>query len=343
MQKILRYLFIGVLFPLLVQYVFYFQFTSNYTQDLFSEKSFTKFYGSQVYKSRQLGKQIHLWVYHRLASWDKMKNYGSNSYNRERLLHLDKNADVVFYLTYFFIAAFFSVLTSLLTLYLFDDKNLFPLTQNLKDLLVYFLVLLIGFTQFVVTPYDAIGYFFEALGMLLFLKYLRTKNLLLYIGLLITIVLATVNRETSLIILSFMTAIYFSQNGLKKDWIQQMILPVLCFAIPYLILKLLPGEESSFTNESQFSINFNITNPYSLMGLSFAAFVIYFMWNLSVANRRLIKSFLFFSLPYIIIILIVGLLLEYRLWMPLLQGALVLAFLELPVRKNDGKFQTVST
>src|SRR6476659_8689000 len=117
MQKLLRYLFIGILFPLLVQYVFYFQFTSNYTQDLFSEHSFKNFYGSKVYKSRQLGKQIHLWLYHKLASVEKMKKYGSNPYNSERLLHLDKNADVIFYLTYFFIAAFFTVLTSVLMLY----------------------------------------------------------------------------------------------------------------------------------------------------------------------------------------------------------------------------------
>jgi hypothetical protein len=272
-----------------------------------------------------------------------MKKYGANPYNSERLLHLDKNADVIFYLTYFFIAAFFSVLTAILMLYLFDDKILFPFSQNLKDLLVCFFILLIGFTQFVVTPYDAIGYFFEALGMVLFLKYLRTKNLLVYLILLITIILATLNRETSLIILSFMAAIYFSRDGIRKEWLIKMILPALCFIIPYLILKFLPGEESNLTNESQLFINFNIRNPYSLMGLSFAAFAIYFMLNLRNSNRRIIKSFLFFSLPYIIIILIVGLLLEYRLWIPLLQGALVLAFLELPAAVNKETYQTANT
>ena len=170
MKKVFRYLFFGFIFPLLVQYVFYFQFTTNYTQDLFSEQSFTKFYGSQVYQSRKLGKELHLWTYHQLYKWDKMKTFRENEYSTRRLKPLDKNADAVFYLTYFFISAFFSVLLSLILLYLFDYKALFPMEEGYKDLVICFFILLTGFTEFVVTPYDMIGYFFQAAGMLLFLK-----------------------------------------------------------------------------------------------------------------------------------------------------------------------------
>jgi hypothetical protein len=269
-------------------------------------------------------------------TWKKIQKLAQNPYSSERLRHLDKNADIVFYLTYFFVAAFFSVLTSILMLYLFDDQTLFPFSQNRKDFIVCFLVLMIGITQFVVTPYDAIGYFFEAFAMLLFLKYLKTKNRLLYLGFLAAIVLATFNRESSLIIVSFTAAIFYTENGFSKKWFRQLLLPALCFAIPYLILKLLPGKDNSFTNESQLIFNFNITNPYSVMGLLFSAFIIYFMLHLSSENRQVVKYFLLFTSPYIVIILIVGLLLEFRLWVPLLQAALVLAALNFASLDHNG-------
>ena len=335
MNKFFRYGFIGILFPLLVQYVVYFQFTPNYTQDLFSEQSFVQFYGSSVYKSRQLGKQLHLWVYHTLSGWDKMKKMKENPYNIRRLEHLDKHADIVFYLTYFFIAAFFSVLTALMMLYLFDQKGLFLPDKKWTDLVTCFFVLLIGFTQFVVTPYDTIGYFFEVLGLYLFLRFLVTRNVLFYIGLLVTIVVATLNRETSLLILSFMAAVYYSMHGTRIIAIRNLVLPVLCFLAPYLFLKLAYGGGSSFTDQSQLLFNLNLRNPYSMMGFLFAAFSIYLMYRLNRNRPSLITAFLFCSLPYVLIIFIAGITQEFRLWMPLIQGALVLALLE--VERIKGK------
>lgn len=330
MKTFLRYAFLGILFPLMVQYVFYFQFTPNYTQDLFNEPGFVKFYGSNVYKSRQLGKQIHLWAYHRLNSWHKMDRFKGDSYNNRRLLPLDAHADSVFYLTYFFVSSFFLVLTALLLLFLLDDRFLFPIAAAHRDLVACFLVLLAGFTQFVVTPYDTIGYFFEALGLLLFLKYLKTGNRILYVGLLLTILVATTNRETSLILLSVMAAVYFYTQGIRWSWIRTMILPAICFLLPYLGLKLLPGGNASFSDVSQLRTNLNLLNPWSLMGFLYAAFAIWLMYRMNRNGTRLISAFLFFSLPYLLIIFYSGLTVEYRLWMPLLEGALVLGILDLP-------------
>lgn len=336
MNKFLRYGFIGIIFPLLVQFVFYFQFTSNYTQDLFSEQSFIKFYDSGVYRSRQMGKQLHLWVYHRLSDLDKMKKLKENPYNSRRLLHLDKNADPVFYLTYFFIASFFTILSALMLLYLFDQKDFFTADEKSKDLVTCFLVLLIGFTQFVVTPYDTPGYFFQALGMFMFLRFLRGRNVLFFIGLLITIVLATLNRETSLIILSFMAAVYYTIHKLKMKWIGEMLLPALCFAGPYLYLKLSGNGSSSFTDQSQLSTNLNLLNTYALTGFLFAALATWFLYHFNRNRPVIISSFLVFSLPYILIIFVAGITQEYRLWMPMLEGGLVLGLLNVNGIRSQG-------
>ena len=334
MNKFFRYFFIGIILPLLVQYVVYFQFTPNYTQDLFSEKSFVNFYGKSVYQSRQLGKQIHLWVYHKIAATKKMQEIKSNPYNSRRLLHLDAQADPVFYLTYFFLACVFTVLFSLVLLLLLDDKLLVAGWSN--DVIVCLLVVLIGLTQFVVTPYDNPGYFFQAVGMLTFLKYYKTGRSLYYLLLLFIIVLATINRETSLLLLSFMAAIYYCVHGIKWQWIKKMVLPVLCFVTPYLLLKLATAKGATFTDSSQLLLNLNLFNFYTLAGLAFAAFAFYFVLTTSNPQKTpLAKAFLVFSLPYIIIIPTVGLMVEYRLWIPIIIGGVVLSALNFTSLKRQ--------
>jgi hypothetical protein len=329
MNKIFRYLFIGILFPLLVQFVFYFQFTSNYTQDLFSEQKFRQFYGSGVYQSRQLGRSLHLWVYQQLSGMDKMQEMKVNPYNSRRLRHLDEEADPVFYLSYFFIATFFMVLTSLLLLLLFERKEDFSIDKKFRDLLALFLILMMGMTQFVVTPYDTPGYFLQTAALIFFLNYLRSGGLLSFILLLLTIFIATLNRETSLLILSFMAAVYFGKEGIRIDWIKRMILPVLCFALPYLYLKF-SGEGSSFTDASLLAINLDLGNAYALLGLAFAAMMVYLAYRMNHNSPSLVTAYFLFSLPYILIIFVVGITQEFRLWMPLVHGALILGILNLP-------------
>ena len=341
MSNLLRYFFIGILLPLLVQYVCYYQYTTNYTTLAFSKESFSEMYNSSVYKSRVIGKELHLFTYRQLDKIEKIRNLRNAPdtdllLTKKRLQFMDPGADPVFYLTYFLLAALFSILTSLLLIKCFDLTRFFPQDRRTKDLIICFFILLTGLTQFVVTPYDNPGYFFMALGMYLFLKYLASGHLMYFISLLLTILIATFNRETSLLILSFMAAVYFSRDGFKWDWIRKMVLPVISFLIPFFYLKFIHNGGASITEESKLAVNLDITNSYALRGLAFGAFLLYFM--LSVLNKnksRTVLYFLIFSLPYIIIIHAVGVMIEYRLWMPVVLGALVLSlFQENPERTS---------
>jgi len=334
MPQLLRYCFIGILFPLLVHYVFYYQLTTNYTKDAFSESGFRKIYDTKVYKSRQLGKQLHLWVYHQLASVDQLKaleekkNDENFLFNTKRLSVMDTEADPLFYFSYFLIASLFTMLTALLLLRTLDDHLLFSLSRPFTDLTVCFFVLLIGFTQFVVTPYDTIGYFFQAAGMLLFLRYFSTGNIATFIALLLTIAIATFNRETSLLILSFMAAVYFHTHRANWDWVKKMILPALCFLLPYLYLKLFQGGGADFTDESKLAVNLDPRNSYALRGLAFTAFVLYFiLYTINKYKTPLVKYLLVFAAPYILMIHAVGVMIEYRLWLPVVEAAIILALI----------------
>lgn len=332
MRSILRYFFIGVLYPLLIQYVCYYQFTTNYTTNAFSKESFSEMYNTSVYKSRVIGKELQLWTYERLNAIEKIRNLrnaGGNDLmlNKKRLTIMDPSSDPVFYFSYFVLAALFSVLTSLTLLFIFDQKKLFPQNQNLKDLATCFFILLIGLTQFVITPYDIPGYFFMAMGMLLFILFKMNGKGGYYAGLLATIAVATFNRETSLLILSFMAAIYYTEEGLSMAWIKKMIMPVIFFLVPYLLLKFVFQGGSEITEENKLAVNLDPRNSYALRGLAFGAFVFYFIFAvLNNSRNRYIIYFLLFSIPYIMIIHFVGVMIEYRLWMPVILGAIVLSY-----------------
>jgi hypothetical protein len=331
MQKLLRYFFIGVLLPLLVQYVCYYQFTTNYTTNAFSKESFSRMYNTSVYKSRIIGKELQLWTYEQLNKIGKVQNIRNAAendlmMNKKRLQFMDPSSDPVFYLSYFVLATVFTILTSLILLLIFDIRQLFPGDIKYYDLLVCFFILLTGLTQFVITPYDNPGYFFMAVAMLLFLKYFATGKSFYFIILLLTIAIATFNRETSLLILAFMAAVFYSEEGLQLSWIKKMILPVLFFVLPYLFLKFFFSGGTDLTEESKLSVNLDIRNSYAIRGLAFGAFLLYFMLYILNRNRkRLVLYFLIFSLPYLIIIHVVGVMIEYRLWMPVVLGAVVLS------------------
>ena len=119
-----------------------------------------------------------------------------------------------------------------------------------------------------------------------------------------------------------------------------MIVPVLCFLLPYLYLKLAASGGADFTDENKLAINLDPRNSYAIRGLAFSAFMLYII--LVTFNRYktpLAKYFLLFALPYLAIIHAVGVMIEYRLWIPVLEGALVLSLL----RPDDLKQSVTAT
>jgi len=342
MHKALRYFFICLLLPLIIQYVCYYGFTTNYTRDAFSETGFQKIYDTKVYKSRQLGKKLHLWLYHSLNSVSKLdglraqKDNPDHLMNSRRLSMMDAAADPVFYLTYFLIAVAFTVLTAAILMLILSNERLFPFSESSRDIAVIIFVLFAGLTQFVVTPYDTAGYFFQAAGIAFFLHFFDRGSKSAYIALLLTIAVATFNRETSLLILSVMAAVYFYQYRFDLSWLRPMILPVLCFLLPYLYLKFFQDGGAAFTDVSQVSVNLDPRNSYAIRGMAFSAFVIYFL--LVTANRTrtsLVAYFLLFALPYLLIIHLVGVMIEYRLWVPVIESGLVLGMLTVSARSHE--------
>ena len=340
-KVLLRYLVIGIILPFFIQYVFYYRFTGNYMINVFSEKGFTTFYGSNVFRYRVVGRSLHLWLYHKLESNAKIKSLKENTTYDKRLTALDDEADNTFYLTYFITAAVFTIFTALALLYLFDTAQLYDMPDSRKVFIVSALLLLIGFTQFVITPYDNIGYFLLVVTGLLFVKFLQTRHWAFMVLLNAAIILSTLNRESALVSLSFMAAIYFSYYGFNLRWVRFMIVPVACYLLTWVGLRLYfnDGGPGMVTEGLKVWRNLDIRQASNMMGFIFAIITFYFVLNITdkAVNRKLIWNFLLMASPYILMIPVIGIMIEVRLWMPIILGSALLSQLNFAAIRFPGK------
>ncbi len=332
LSSITRYLFIGILFPLLIQYVMYYRFTSNYQPNIFSESGFRTFYENSVFKYRVLGRELHLWLYHKLKERKSLQNMKEGKIYEKRLFALDPNADPVFYMTYYIINGVFAMLLALGLLYLFDHQAWFNMNETDKIFTTVILTLIIAITQFVPTPYDMPAYFFEVITFTVFLKYLRSNNN--WLLLLVTCALifaATLIRESAVLILSLMAAIYFTVNGLNWNWIKKMMLPVASFFVAYIGLRMYVNSTTvQISENSKLSQNLSL-RPSAMLGIFIAVIIFYLLFKAATTaeNKKLVRNFIVFTLPYVVMIFFIGLLIEFRLWVPLMIGTAMLYRLNL--------------
>ncbi len=156
--------------------------------------------------------------------------------------------------------------------------------ESQKVFITAALVLLIGFTQFVITPYDTIGYFLLIISGLFFVKYLQTRNWFYLVLVNAAIIISTLNRESALLSLSFMAAIYFSYYGLNLKWIRYMIIPVACYLLTWVALRLYfnTGGPGTVTEGLKFWRNLDIRKMSNLMGFP----VCYHYVLLCAENKR---------------------------------------------------------
>jgi hypothetical protein len=344
----LRYLIIGVLLPVFVQYVIYFRFTSNYMVNVFSEKNFKESYDHNIFRYRVLGKTAHLWLYKQLASSAKTKAIQADPLYKKRLTALDPDADPTFFLTYFILSTVFTTLSALALLYVFDSGMLIEMTELKKISFVSAFVMLSGFLEFVITPYDSITYFFIIISSLLFWMFLHTKNRLYFILLNLVIIASTLNHESSMITLSLIMAIYFTHYGFHLKWLRFVIIPILCYLLTWIGLRIYIHDSEPGVVTEGLKLSANFFELSGIIGFIFPVIAFYFLSKLSEnpINKKTVRNFYLMASPYIIMIPLIGKTIESRLWMPVIIGAILLSqidystirFTKITERKNASHY-----
>ncbi|EJL71071.1 hypothetical protein [Chryseobacterium populi] len=317
-EKLNGFLFV-IIFPFLLFFMSYYGFESSYVRLKSMEKA-PDFMFSSVYAYRVIPNYLSIYV-------TDVLNYIIDHYLYSIKSFLLKNG-TVFYHSIFLINSFFFILSSIVLNSVLKLKPVeILLNTKIRRLFHLIAVFIIVIVQYVPTNCDCIAVFFYLAGVLFTLKYYEDRKSSDLLTLSLIIFISTFVRETACLNIAFFAALFIDFNLLKKKnliYIKELLMLVVAFIVPYVGLRLAIPQETSFFEGVYFIKNF--TSPYNLAGLMFGVIGLYFMFLLcNESGKAVLKKYLFFSSPYLVMITLVGLFWETRLFLPLILTGLILA------------------
>ncbi|MDH6251299.1 hypothetical protein M2347_001026 [Chryseobacterium sp. H1D6B] len=317
-EKINGFLFV-IIFPFLLFFMAYYGFESSYVGLKSMEKA-PDFMFSSVYAYRVIPNYLSVHV-------TDMLTYVVDHYLYSLKGFLLKSG-TLFYHSIFLINSFFFIISSVVLNSIFKFKPIELLVSvNSRRVIHLLAVFFIVIVQYVPTNCDLIAIFFYLLGVFFTIKYFHERKPGDLIALSIVIFISTFVRETACLNIAFFAALFVNIQDFKnKNYsvVKDILLLVAAFVLPYAGLRLVIRQEASFF-EGLYLIK-NFTSPYNLAGLLFGGIGLYFTYRLCGEEGRLIlKKYLFFSLPYLIMITLVGLFWETRLFLPLILTGMIAA------------------
>lgn len=318
-EKLNGFLFV-VIFPFLLFFMSYYGFESSYVNLKSMEKA-PDFMFTSVYAYRVIPNFLMVHVTGLLNAFINL----FLPFAKPMLL---KNG-TFFYHSIFLINSFFFVLSSIVLNSILKYKSVNALFNSKMKWLIHLLaVFFIVIVQYVPTNCDCIAVFFYLCGIFLSLKYYHEKKTSYFILLCLTVSVSTFVRETACLNIAFFAAIFIDFKKLKAgnyNYLKEIVILLLSFAIPYIGLKLMIPQETSFFEGIYLAKNFS--SPFNLAGFLFGLIGLYFTHQFCDGNgRSILKKYLFFSSPYLLMITFVGLFWETRLFLPLILSGFIVAF-----------------
>lgn len=317
----LRIFLLGCLIPLIMSFVVYQGFSTNYSEQVFSEKSFRSQYEKGIYKYRVVGR------YALLRTFDYIKQNSLPTVSPHSLKLLDEDGDPQFYSAYFYLNTIFLCLTCMTLCIVLGGTNKNTSFMTL-EIPILFLCFLMTITQYVVVPYDILSYFFLSVAVLLIIQ--KNQSLPITLALGFIVILATLTRETAILILAF----YFAHNFnplLEKPASARLnnqqnafVFLSLCFILAYIGLRVVFGYEHALFESIMASSSDVFSNAGILLLVSMSLLVL----GTKPLTKEIITFFIA-SLAYILPVLLVANPAEIRLWTPL-----ILLFTILKVRAS---------
>lgn len=319
MEKINGFLLVIVL-PLLLFFISYYGFETSYVLGIKTWEKAPDFMFSSVYAYRVLPN--YLSIHGTEALTFIIDHYLPSSKN-----FIIKQGSL-FYHSTFLINAFFFILTSVILHNILKLKPVELLSNsNVRRMVHLIAVFFVVITQYVPTNCDCIALFFYCWGIYFTLRYLHAGKAADLVALAVIIGVSTFIRETACLNIAFFAAVFIHPENLRRKklvFIKETIILLAAFILPYIGLRIAIRQEASFF-EGLYLIK-NFTSPYNLAGLLLGFLGIYFSYSFSGRpGRKMIRRYFFFALPYLIMIALVGLFWETRLFIPLLLAAVVMA------------------
>lgn len=314
--NLIRFAVLGFLIPIVLSFVVYAGFNSNYTSQGLTLRGFMEQYFNGVYRYRIIGRGLLLETY------ELVKNLG--------LPVLETSVgDPQLYSAYFYLNTFFLCLTCATLFFVLGGHK--RASFSTVELPLLFMCSLMSLGQFVVVPYDTLSYFLLAISAFVVLRSKKTVYQIILLSVLV--ILATLTRESVVLILSLYFSVNFSliwriPKGLRLSHEQVTLLVIAaCFTLTYLILRFYLGFSKSLFQNLTIVGNSNLLSVLGLLFLIGMGFLL-------LASPSRSKTSLLFtisSLPYLVPMGLIAVTWEIRLWVPFLMLLLLL------VLKNENK------
>jgi len=321
-----------VLLSLCLSVFVYYGFITNMTIETFTLGEFTQKYTQGIFRYRVLGRELTIFVYSIIQNIpfftrpDRMMDY----------LHTNT---MTMYHTLFIVN---SLCIGLSTFILSRITQLhFIQLQSVNR--VFYVLLCASFivlTQYAITPYDCLSYSVLLSSVYVVLRYHHRRNIMMPLLILLTIA-GILTRESQFIFSAFLFALYRVHNH-SKLWTIEFVTPITVAGVSlltYSLLRLYYGFEEAvyyagplpeFTTIKYMSVLF-------FVGLTFLLYV-----HASEKNKKTLRLFFLFSVPYFFVLLKSGILAEARLWIPHILLSSIIAHLNFDEESLNNKKHTMT-
>ncbi len=306
------YTILGLLLGVIVlQSIFYFGFDSAYLSYK-NLNDLPEFYHSNIFKYRLFSTELFERFYH------QFKAYWLSLSPDNILRNNSDNLGSPMYLSLFLYNTIFFILFALIWVNTLSLTNFSAMSEKSKLAISILVFLLIAISQYVLTPYDMSGLFLQIIGVWLCIQLINSGKMLYLLLFSLLMIIATLNRESAAINLSFLAALAVYKYGWNPKSLVSIskiiILPTLAFVLTYVGLRVY-FHQAEFLQGNY--VLQNLSAPKNILG------IIFFVLCLRIGrmygeNNTLSRWFLLFALPYIGIIFWGGILWEIRLFVPVL-------------------------
>ncbi|MDR2206902.1 MAG: hypothetical protein LBE36_12195 [Flavobacteriaceae bacterium] len=320
-----------ICFPVFFHIITYYGFHSSYNPYNTWEKQADWYKG--VYGYRILSREIVDWI---VVFYNKIFTH-----DIPFKVYIMKKG-TIFYHALFSFNMLTAVAVSLMTDKIFRNKIFFTnVNEKMRIGIIFFLAAILAFSQYVVY-YDNFANFLFLITAYFSFKYNFSPSIKNMAWICILMIVSTLNKETACLNISLLAALRLSR--FSKNWkdykpvFSAVIFPVVCFVLTYLVLRIVKQhiDHQKIDFYESITLWYNLTGINQIIGWTFGILILSFIYYyaLSAENKKLINRFLIFSSPYILMIFLVGVLWEIRLFIPLIFGATILAFLDLDLEKR---------
>lgn len=316
---VLRSVF-ALLLAFLVSSFVYFGFTNSYSTTLFSYEAFQQQFTSGIYQYRILSNYILSDIYELLGRYNL-------DYHLFKFKFLQAQSEPRMYLSFYIVNTIFLMLTALTTSWLMEIKT-FCATAAEKTFIISSVVFALGLSQFVIVPYDMLSSFLLVLFFYVLIRYLIKTEISYLISLAALVILGTLTRESSALMLSLAATILIWKMGIRKETVTTLLVLIAVFITVYTGLRF---QAHSFTTNDGNLLKQNLESPKNWLGLLgwFTLALMTLMTACDLNGRKLILFFHFFALPYLALCFYTGILYELRLYVPLFICSVLLGRLKL--------------